>query len=183
MQSAKALIAFGASFNALNRPNQTPLEIAHREHGYECEMVRILSGVGGKFGEAMLQTLYALPALSLWPKELREETENGKVMTETDYGEVKAYPDNSVHRKSNRVEDSLDEVPRKLEDVTLEEKPRAREVRFATPDTSVELGLTLTQVSALMVSGKYQKSPENSLDSREQVNDIQYSEQMKPTVA
>ena len=90
-------------------------------------------------------------------------------MTETDYGEVKAYPDNSVHRKSNRVEDSLDEVPRKLEDVTLEEKPRAREVQFATPDTSVELGLTMTHVSALKVSGKYQRSPEDSLDSWGQV--------------
>ena len=132
-------------------------------------MVRILSGVGGKFGEAMLQTLYSLPALSLWRKELKEEAENGKVMT--DYGAVKAYPDNSLQRKSDHVECSLDEVPRKLEDVTLEEKPRAREVRFATPDTSVELGLTLTQVSALMVSGRYQKSPENSLDSWDQVND------------
>ena len=132
-------------------------------------MVRILSGVGGKFGVAMLQTLYALPALSLWRKELKEEADNGKVMT--DYGAVKTYPDNSVHRKSNHVEDSLDELPRKLEDVTLEEKPRPREVQFATPDTSVELGLTLTQVSALMVSGRYQQSPENSLDSWDQVND------------
>ena len=117
----------------------------------------------------MLQTLYALPALSLWSKELKEKAENGKDMT--DYGAVKTYPDNSLHRKSDHVEHSLDEVPRKLEDITLEEKPRAREVRFATPDTSVELGLTLTQVSALMVSGKYQKSPENSLDSWDQVND------------
>ena len=163
MRSAKALIAFGAMFDALNPFNRTPLDIAHEIHHYDSEMVRILSGVGAKFGIAVVQSLYALPALSVWKKALEDEAENDKNMT--DYGAEKKYPDNSVLKKSD--EHSMEEVARKLENAHMapQESHRARAVRFQTPDASIEQGLTLTQVSVLLASGKYQSSPEDSLDS------------------
>jgi len=163
VRSAKALIAFGAMFDALNPFNRTPLDIAHEIHHYDSEMVRILSGVGAKFGIAVVQSLYALPTLSVWNKACKDEAENDKNMT--DYGTGKEYPDNSVLKKSN--EHPMEEVARKLENVHVapQESHRARAIRFQTPDASIEQGLTLTQVSVLLASGKYQSSPEDSLDS------------------
>ena len=130
MRSAKALIAFGADFDALNPFNQTPLDIAHEIHHYDSEMVLILSGVGARIGEAVVQSLYALPALSVWNKALKDEAENGKNMT--DYGTGKEYPDNSVLKKSN--EHPMEEVTRKLENAHMapQESKMARAVRFQT---------------------------------------------------
>ena len=160
MRSAKALIAFGATFDALNPFNQTPLDIAHEIHHYDSEMVRILSGVGARIGEVVVQSLYALPHLNVWKKALEDEAENGKNMT--DYGTGKEYPDNSVKRKSN--EHPMEEVARKLENahVAPQESHGARAVRFQTPDASIEKALTLTQVSVVFASDKYQSSPEDS---------------------
>jgi len=160
VRSAKALIAFGATFDALNPFNQTPLDIAHEIHHYDSEMVRILSGVGARIGEVVVQSLYALPHLNVWKKALEDEAENGKNMT--DYGTGKEYPDNSVKRKSN--EHPMEEVARKLENahVAPQESHGAHAVRFQTPDASIEKALTLTQVSVVFASDKYQSSPEDS---------------------
>ena len=162
MKSAKALIAFGASFDALNPFNRTPLDIAHEIHHYDSEMVRILSGVGAQFGEAVVQKLYTLPKLMVWNKD---EAENGKDTTDYDAG--MKYPDNSVLKKSG----SMEEVVRKLDDahVVPQESHRSRAVRFQTPDASIEQGLTLTQVSVCIASGKYERSPEDSLSAWELV--------------
>ena len=55
--SAKALLTFRADVNSINPYNQTPLDIAHNEHGIDSEMATLLTGVGGKKCEDVMLSM------------------------------------------------------------------------------------------------------------------------------
>ena len=149
----KALIAFGAEVNCLDPSQQTPIHIAQVKHGFESELVAMLIGVGGLEQEAVIWNLQAIKL---------EQFANGGL------GVVKG----DMKQDLSGIEKGMIESTEESTDGWLDGRQKAKVMFAATPDASVEMGLsqlTMTEAVRLAMLRGEEETPENSLPSWIQV--------------